>query len=636
MTPDTATLSEKNTIRLLPDSVANQIAAGEVIQRPASVVKELVENSIDAGATSVEVIVKDAGRTLIQVVDNGKGMSPTDARMAFERHATSKISKAEDLFALHTMGFRGEALPSIAAVGVIDMRTMRHGDAVGTRLSITNSQVESQNPEACVPGTNIMVKNIFCSQPARRKFLKKDNVELSHIVAEFNRLALVNPGVDFKFINNGLPVNHLPATNLKGRISDLFGASIGRELIAIDVQTPELTISGFIAPPSAAKKRGNHQYFFVNGRNMKHPVFHRTVVNAYDKLISHDCQPSYFINFNIDPSKIDVNVHPQKHEIKFEDESAVVSILASAIKAGLGRHNTIIFDVEDAPEIPVFSPDTAIKMPSAHSNPSYNPFQTSYNFPKESDISGWQALYRQNTQEKEQSSCSSYLQAQSRLNEMQSQGLPQPPVDPAVLKEALPEIDTTPEDSRFHAGAILLHNKYIVTPSSSGLLIIDRYRAHVRILYNRIVSQTDTEGNLPVQSLIFPEIINLTVSQHLILESLQKDLQKAGFDIGCIGATNWAINGVPQLKFNFSPKDMLLGILDDNESTPSSPQDDILQRLALSIARNAAIKAGVKSTPPEIDRLLSDLFSTGEFNVTPDGLPVFKIIASDEIASLFK
>ena len=369
-------------IRLLPDSVANQIAAGEVIQRPASVIKELVENSVDAGATNIQIILKDAGRTLIQVVDDGCGMSDTDARLAFERHATSKIAQASDLFALSTMGFRGEALASIAAIAHVDLRTMRRGDTIGTRIIISGSKVESQQPEACQPGSNMMVKNLFFNVPARRKFLKKDSVELSNIMREFERLALVNPSVEFTLIHNDVVLHQLLKGSLKQRISDLFGKSLDHQLIPVETETSIVKINGFVGLPENARKRNPLQYFFVNGRNMRHPYFHKAVMQCYEQLIPSDVQPNYFLNFSVDPESIDVNIHPTKSEIKFENEQPIWQILVAAIKESLGKYNavpSIDFDAEDMPEIPAFNPDSTARH-EVDIDAGYNPFATTKPF----------------------------------------------------------------------------------------------------------------------------------------------------------------------------------------------------------------------------------------------------------------
>jgi DNA mismatch repair protein MutL len=339
-------------IQLLPDSVANQIAAGEVIQRPASVVKELMENAIDAGATSIQVILKDAGRTLIQVIDNGKGMSMTDARLSFERHATSKIRKAEDLFSLHTMGFRGEALASIAAISQVELRTRREDDEVGTLICISGSAVERQESVSCPVGANFQIKNIFYNVPARRKFLKSNQTELSNIIAEFERVALVNPQVSFSLFNNENELLNLPSANLRQRIMNVFGKSLNQQLLSVEVDTSLISVTGYIGLPEAARKKNALQYFFVNGRYMRHPYFHKAVMQSYERLIPSGEMPNYFLYFHVDPANIDVNIHPTKTEIKFENESFIWQILSAAVKEALGKFSavpSIDFDMTDAP-----------------------------------------------------------------------------------------------------------------------------------------------------------------------------------------------------------------------------------------------------------------------------------------------
>ena len=369
-------------IRLLPDSVANQIAAGEVIQRPASVIKELVENAVDAGAGHIDVLVTDAGKTSIQVIDDGKGMSETDARLAFERHATSKIREAADLFALRTMGFRGEALASIAAVAQVELRTCLEGEELGTSLCIAGSQVESQEKVACPKGSNFHVKNLFFNVPARRKFLKSNQTELSNILTEFERIALVNPKVSFTLHHNGTEMLNLPAVSLKQRIMGVFGKKINQELLSVDVDTTMVKVSGFVGRPETSRKKGARQYFFVNGRYMRHPYFHKAVMDAYELLVPTGEQVSYFLYFEVEPANIDVNIHPTKTEIKFENEQAIWQILSAAVKESLGRFNavpSIDFDTEGMPDIPAFehSPYSGVQMPKTTYNPDYNPFNTS-------------------------------------------------------------------------------------------------------------------------------------------------------------------------------------------------------------------------------------------------------------------
>ena len=386
-------------IRLLPDSVANQIAAGEVIQRPASVIKELVENAVDAGAKHIDVLVTDAGKTSIQVIDDGKGMSETDARLAFERHATSKIREAADLFALRTMGFRGEALASIAAVAQVELRTCQEGEDLGTSLCIAGSRVESQEAIACPKGSNFQVKNLFFNVPARRKFLKSNQTELSNILTEFERIALVNPEVSFTLHHNGTEMLNLPAIQLKQRIMGVFGKKINQELLSVEVDTTMIRISGFVGRPETSRKKGARQYFFVNGRYMRHPYFHKAVMDAYEQLVPTGEQVSYFLYFEVEPANIDVNIHPTKTEIKFENEQAIWQILSAAIKESLGKFNavpSIDFDTEGMPDIPAFehSPYAEVQMPKTSYNPEYNPFDaTPSSSYSRQETRGWDQLY---------------------------------------------------------------------------------------------------------------------------------------------------------------------------------------------------------------------------------------------------
>ncbi len=522
-------------IRLLPDSVANQIAAGEVIQRPASVIKELVENSIDAGATSVTIILKDAGRTLIQVIDNGSGMSETDARLAFERHATSKIASAEDLFTLHTMGFRGEALASIAAIAQVDLRTMLKDAPLGTRLVINGSKVESQTPEACVPGSNLMVKNLFFNVPARRKFLKKDTVEMSAIMREFERLALVNIGVDFTLISNDVTLHSLRRGPLKQRICELFGKNLDKQLIPVETDTSIVSLNGFIGLPANARKRNPLQYFMVNGRNMRHPYFHKAVMQCYEHLIPADEQPNYFINLHVDPETIDVNIHPTKNEIKFENEQAIWQILSAAIRDSLGRFNAgpaIDFDVEDAPEIPVFSPDAT----ATHEliiDDAYNPFARTA--PDPIDWTGTPPPSRRSSSE----SRHSFATRPAALNDWEKlyddfmrkrdEGLSTAATDHRTTRITVeaPLIDAAPET--VHADGpqpvLQLNNTYIITPARDGLMVIDQHRAHLRVLYDSYLQQADRH-EFVAQATMFPDLVELSAAQNAVLNDIAPRLRE--------------------------------------------------------------------------------------------------------------
>ena len=634
-----------DVIRLLPDSVANQIAAGEVIQRPASVIKELVENSIDAGATSITIILKDAGRTLIQVIDNGCGMSDTDARMAFERHATSKISRADDLFTLSTMGFRGEALASIAAIAQVDLRTMRKEETIGTRLVINGSKVESQTPEACAPGSNMMVKNLFFNVPARRKFLKKDSVELSNIMREFERLALVNIGVDFTLISNDTTLHSLRRSSLKGRIADLFGKSLDKQIIPVDTDTSIVRLNGFIGLPENARKRNALQYLMVNGRNMRHPYFHKAILQCYERLIPADEQPNYFINLTVDPETIDVNIHPTKNEIKFENEQAIWQILTAAVRESLGRFNVapaIDFDVEDAPEIPAFSPDATANH-EVELDEGYNPFaepreqrasrQSSFadrqstantgsrmsQFPQQSSerFRDWEKLYDDFVKKRDDGYAS---MVESKVNSADSE---------LDLSDGSPDsMMVTPQSA-----TLQLKNAYILTPSRDGLMIIDQHRAHKRILYDSYLAKAREKGFIS-QSTMFPEVVELSAAQNAVLTDIAPSLEELGFSLAPLGDNTWSISGVPSILTGANPRDTLLGMIESVTESGEELGNSLHERLALSMARSSAIKRGQSLTPAEMDRLISDLFRLPTPALTPEGNTVFTIINMDDISKL--
>ncbi len=631
-----------DVIKLLPDSVANQIAAGEVIQRPASVIKELVENAVDAGATAVQIILKDAGKTLIQVVDNGCGMSATDARMAFERHATSKIRKADDLFTLHTMGFRGEALPSIAAVSEIDMRTMRPDDTMGTRIIIKASEVESQQPEACVAGTNIMVKHLFYNFVARRRFLKKDSVELSHIMHEFERLALVNTNVEFSLTHNGSLVHQLLKAPLKQRIGALFGKTVERGLIPIDTETTLVKIAGFIGLPQNARHRNALQYFFVNGRNMRHPYFHKAVLNCYKDLISSDAQPNYFINLSVDPDRIDVNIHPQKHEIKFEDEQLIWQVLSAAIKESLGKFNvgpSIDFDAVDVPDIPpmIQTPGSEVNALADEIDLDYNPFavETPQPAPKVEVAS------HLNSEPKATTDASWRRERTSALNKNWDKLYEAYNVERQSALNSIPQsanteavLPTLAEESQEVQSMFQLKNRWIVTTSKSGLMFIDQHRAHARVLYERFLP-TIKGGHMASQHLIFGETIEVDAAQHAIIEHAQELLQSLGYELSFLGDLTWAINGVPAELGNVNPTQALLSVLSDVAETGNDPTDEQRSRIALSMAKTAAIRTNQALSTDEVQRLVSDLFKLQTPNYTPDGYAIVHILSADQIASFF-
>lgn len=629
-----------DVIKLLPDSVANQIAAGEVIQRPSSVIKELVENSVDAGSTHIQIILKDAGRTLIQVVDDGCGMSDTDARLAFERHATSKISQAADLFALNTMGFRGEALASIAAIAQVDLRTMRRGESVGTRLIINGSKVESQEPEACQAGCNMMVKNLFFNVPARRKFLKKDSVELSNILREFERLALVNPDVEFTIVHNDSVIHQLLKGSLKQRIGDLFGKSMEKQIIPVETETSIVKISGFVGLPECARKRNALQYFFVNGRNMRHPYFHRAVMQCYEQLIPADEQPNYFLNFEVSPETIDVNIHPTKNEIKFENEQSIWQILVAAIKESLGKFNavpSIDFDAEDMPDIPAFNPDAGAQH-GIELDMSYNPFaKTLSSTPKTSGMSSsswrremnvltgdWEKLYADFTDKREDRIDNIRASAINEIGNI---------VD---IKDDVDERQSTLDIETENAvsNVMQIKNRYILSPSKSGLMVIDQHRAHVRILYDRYMDLAQL-GAMSTQRVIFPEMLQLSSSQNAIMENIYDEVSALGFDMSYLGDNSWSINGVPSVIDGVNSRDALLQMIESVTESGEEIGAGMREKIALSMARAASIKVGQQLTQADMEHLMSDLFKLSTPNYTPDGKLVVSIISIEDLHRLF-
>lgn len=629
---------ENDVIKLLPDSVANQIAAGEVIQRPSSVVKELVENSVDAGATSIQIIIKDAGRTLIQVIDDGKGMTPTDARMAFERHATSKIASADDLLSLITMGFRGEALPSVAAVAQIEVRTKHAAEPLGSRLFINDSRFEKQEPYSCPQGTNIMVKNLFFHLPARRKYLKKDSVELGHILREFERLALVNPHIEFKITHNDTILHQLGAGNLRQRIEALFGRSLSGQLIPIGTETSIVRISGFIGSPSAAKKRNAPQFFFVNGRNMRHSYFHRALMNCYSELIAPDALPAYFINFEVDPSTIDVNIHPQKHEIKFENEQEVWQILTAAIKQALGKANAagaLDFDgPESAINIPVFDPTQSSQMPEIATNSHYNPFdevgenktppphtqhyqegfhtsRTSTRPPRD-----WEKLYQDFSVRRDEPGPNKPLPAEQEAD---------------TPNDDRQRLFQSPDDVR---AFITIDRRYLALPSRDGLLLIHRRRAHIRVLFDRFMARL-SKSSLQSQRLIFPETITLSPAQSAILSSTTDTIERLGFEISFLGDNVWAINAAPAIQAKISPAETLSRLVADIEDKGAIAETDIVEPAALALARSSAYNHTSELSNEDTDALIAALFACHEPSFTPDGLTIIYPIDLNEINRLF-
>lgn len=644
--------AQGDVIRLLPDSVANQIAAGEVIQRPASVIKELVENSVDAGARSIEIYIKDAGKTLIQVVDDGIGMSTTDARMAFERHATSKIRCADDLFSLHTMGFRGEALPSIAAVSELEVVSRRLNDELGTKLIIRASHVDSQEPATAAKGTNIKVKNLFYNFVARRRFLKKDSIELSHIVHEFERLALVNTDVAFKFTSNGTLLHSLARGPLKERIQALFGRSISDNLIPVNTETSLVRIDGFVSVPAGARQRGQRQFLFVNGRNMRHPYFHKAILSCYDNLIAKDAQPHYFINFHVAPDRLDVNIHPQKHEIKFEDEQSIWQILTASIRETLGRHNVtsaIEFNTDGAPEIPTLINGVN---PPAHSlndidsDTDYNPFllksqeksqQKHFDFGNYSEwtntVGSRSSFHNRNSQEERRTAGWQDLYDSIKRHNRENVSVSSSGTAPEDENNLFPEMT----DSSVSVSNKLtqFRGKYIVTEARDGLLFIDQHRAHVNILYNTLLGEANN-GEVSSQSLMFNDILDLDAQERVMLDSSIEIIEKIGFRIGHDNHGNPVLDGVPGSIGAQNPVTLLHTLLADLSETGNDIEEETIKRLLLTMSRSSAIRAGQVLTVPEMEHIISSLFRLSSPAYTPDGLKVIYRLTDEKLALLFQ
>lgn len=634
-------------IHLLPDSVANQIAAGEVIQRPASVVKELVENAIDADAQEIHVLVTDAGKTSIQVIDDGKGMSETDARLAFERHATSKIKSANDLFALRTMGFRGEALASIAAVAEVELKTRKADQELGTRIAMAGSKIEGQEVVACPVGCNFSVKNLFFNIPARRKFLKANSTELSNILVEFERIALVHPDVSFYLYSNDSELFNLPASPLRQRIMAVFGKKLNQQLLSVDVETTMIKVSGFVAKPETARKKGAHQYFFVNGRYMRHPYFHKAVTDAYEQLVPAGEQVSYFLYFDVDPANIDVNIHPTKTEIKFENEQAIWQIISAAVKESLGKFNavpSIDFDVEDMPDIPTFEKERPIEAPKVNYNTNFNPFNSPSSYSGGGSYSrsttDWESLYagleRNNSEElpPEESPFVGDVDVIPSLPSFE----PEEERMPYIPQEEPQQSASLYSGNRTDVGKAAYHlqfkGRFILTSVKSGLMLIDQHRAHIRVLYDQYISQISRKQGVS-QGVLFPEIVQLPASEATILESINDDMLAVGFDLTPLGGGSYAINGTPSGIEGLNAVELVRNMVHTAMEKGNDVKEEVQSMLALTLAKSAAIVYGQVLSHEEMENLIDALFACPTPNYTPDGRTVISTIKEEEIEKLF-
>lgn len=606
----------EDIIQLLPDSVANQIAAGEVVQRPASVVKELMENSIDAGASKVQVIVTDGGRTLIQVIDDGKGMSDTDARLAFERHATSKIRKAEDLFSLSTMGFRGEALASIVAVSQVELLTCRPADELGTRIVMSGSQLELQEPVMASPGSNFKVKNLFFNIPARRKFLKSIQTEFNNILTEFERVALINSNIEFSLSHNGVETVSLPASSFRQRIVNLFGKKINSQLIEVDVDSSLIKMKGFVGTPESSRKKGVLQYFFVNGRYMRHPYFSKAVANAYEDIIPQGEQVPFFLCIDVDPSRIDVNIHPTKTEIKFEDESSLWKIISAAVRESLGRFNAApSLDFDDDLQLPVDIPvmetsggNVPVSAPRISYNPGYNPFKNHMPDYRKNDNS-WEKLYEDVAVEK-------------TLDLSPFEDIPE-----TLVQSPAAEAIFTPGE---HVPMYQYKGSYILVPVKSGLMWVHQRRAHIRVLFEKYRSQMQAR-QAASQGLLFPERIEATVKESVVIEAISEELASLGFDISSLGGGTYVLNGVPAELDGLSPVKLLMDVVHGVMDQTNEAKEKLYDRIALSMAKEVAIIVGQILSQDEITSLVDNLFATSMPARTPDGAAITYIMGDNEI-----
>ena len=616
-------------IQLLPDSVANQIAAGEVIQRPASVVKELVENAIDAGASNINVIIVDAGRTSIQVIDDGKGMSETDARLSFERHATSKIRKADDLFSLHTMGFRGEALASIAAVAQIDLKTRMEGEDLGTQLTISGSRFVGQEPCACPVGSNFMVENLFFNVPARRKFLKSNTTELNNIITAFERIVLVYPQISFTLHSNGTELFNLRSCSYRQRIVEVFGKRLNQDLLPIGVDTSLCRIHGFVGKPESARKKVLQQYFFVNERYMKHAYFHKAVMTAFDRLIPQGEQIPYFLYFEVPAENIDVNIHPTKTEIKFENEQAIWQILLASVKEAVGKFNdvpSIDFDTEGKPDIPVFNPNGSTSAPKISFNPQYNPFKQSSQPQRTTNTESWESLYAGLDTNTETPQTDLFGQEDTPIGNVDN--------GETIISSVATAPDTTAMIEDKSPTHYQYKGSYIMTAVKSGLMIINQHRAHVRILYEAYLRQL-SEHKVHSQKVLFPDMVQFSVSDSVILEHILPEMTEMGFQLDNLGGGSYAVNGVPAGIEGLNAVTLITDMVAAAIESGTHVKEEIDHVLALSLARNAAIPQGQVLSNSEMESIVNELFACSNVNYTPSGTPIIAIMQQHDIEHLF-
>lgn len=617
-------------IHLLPDSVANQIAAGEVIQRPASAVKELLENAIDAGSTSIQLVIKEAGRTLIQVIDDGLGMSATDARLSFERHATSKIKSADDLFNLTTKGFRGEALASIAAIAQVELKTKQAHQELGTHIIIEGSEVKQQEHCSCAKGTSFSIKNLFYNVPARRNFLKSNAIEIKHIIDEFQRVALVHPEIAFSMYNNGNEVFNLNKGSFRQRIVSVFGDKYNQKLVPVTESTDIVSIEGFVSKPEFAKKTRGEQFFFVNNRFIKNAYLNHAIQGAFDQLLSSDQFPSYFLNLTIDPTKIDINIHPTKTEIKFEDERAIYAIIRTSVKQALGKNNispTLDFEQEASFNIPIFKSTDPIKAPSIKVNPNYNPFQseegkhrTENKQPVKNNSRDWGKLYE------------NFEVSTAEIAASQKEGDADEIVEQQENQTILTNWDEA--ETTVKKNFVQLHKKYIFAPLKSGFLIIDQQRAHERILFEHFLKNLSSNKSSS-QQLLFPETVDFSSADAEMLTEIKYEIIALGFVMDKVGRNSFVVSAVPAEIKDFPIKQTLENLLEQLKSSSNELKLEKKEKLASSLAKSASIKSGQTLSEEEMSVLTDNLFACEMPYHLPNGKPIVITLDLDDLNKQF-
>lgn len=623
-------------IQLLPDSVANQIAAGEVVQRPASVVKELVENAIDAGATKIQVILKDAGKTLIQIIDNGCGMSETDARMCFERHATSKIRKAMDLFDIRTMGFRGEAMASIAAIAHVELKSKKTETEVGTHIYIAGSKVEKQEPVSCQNGTNIMVKNLFFNVPARRKFLKTNSTELKHLMEDFQRIALGFPEIEMQFVHNDVTIYNLPGSKIYNRIINVLGKGASQNLIPIESETSMAKIIGYVGKPEHAKKTAGEQFFFVNKRFMKHPYFFKAVTTAYHDILSNGLLPSFFIYFDVDPESIDINIHPTKTEIKFENERALWPIVEATVKEGLGKFNiapSIDFNTEQAFDIPMPGKNVDIKAPQVKINPAYNPFDSSSSVSASSSglsgsvsrprpaVQDWEKLYQGFEKASNQPVVPESVQQEIPVQQSM-------PLETAEQKEF--EVKDEVSANRFFQ----IKGRYIASAVKSGLMLIDQKRAHERILFDEYIYKTGVQSGVG-QKLLYPQKVELSAVEAELFRSILPEVNRLGFEADELGGNTFVVNSIPAEFPNDDVEAWVYEIVASIKDNEKDFMQALRESIVGSLAKFLSIPYGKKLSQEEMSHINDKLFALQTPNMSPDGKKILAIVEMNEFEKKF-